>query len=133
MNQKTLRSIRHIVYFIPIFLLLLVIVTHADNPSQGPYNAPCTDCLNTPLSPSLSSIPKFLSAALEAMVRIALPIITVFVVYSGFLFVTAQGNQSKLEDAKRNFFYVVLGALLILSAWILANLIGGTVTQVLGS
>jgi hypothetical protein len=69
---------------------------------------------------------------MTAMVKIAVPIITVFIVYSGFLFVTAQGNQAKLETAKRNFLYSVLGALLILAAWVLAQIIGSTVSELLG-
>ena len=63
---------------------------------------------------------------------IALPIITVFVVYSGFLFISAPGNEAKLSNAKNNFMYVIIGTILILSAWVLATLIGGTVTQLLG-
>ncbi len=78
------------------------------------------------------SFQNFIAAAMSAMVKISLPIITVFIVYSGFLFVTAQGRPAQLETARRNFFYSVLGALLILAAWVLANLIGSTVTQLLG-
>lgn len=113
---------------LPVIALTAAIAVHADS-------TPCTDpskCLTSPLATSLSTIPNFLSAALTAMVKIAVPIITIFMVYSGFLFVTAQGNKSKLETAKLNFFYTILGAVLILGAWILANLIGSTVTQLLG-
>ena len=78
------------------------------------------------------SFQSFIAAAMTAMVKIAVPIITVFIVYSGFLFVTAQGNQAKLETAKRNFLYSILGALLILGAWVLAQIIGSTVTELLG-
>ena len=113
-----------IMFSLPL-LLISGAVAHAD----------CTgsNCLASPLSQSLSSLPAFLSAAFTALVKISLPIITVFIVYSGFLFVTAQGNPGKLEIAKRNFFYAVLGALLILSAWVLATLIGNTLTQIVGS
>lgn len=71
----------------------------------------------------------FIAGALKALALIALPIITLFLVYSGFLFIWAQGNKDKLDDAKRNFMYVIIGALLILGAWILATLIAGTVSQ----
>jgi hypothetical protein len=88
--------------------------------------------LQNPLQPQYGSIAGFIAGALKALVVVALPIITLFIVISGFMFVAARGNQSKLEKAKENFVYVIIGALLILGAWVLATLIGGTVSQVVG-
>jgi hypothetical protein len=88
--------------------------------------------LNNPLSNEFSTVPKFIEGALKVLVMVALPIITVFVVYAGFKFILAQGNPGELEKAKKNFFYVIIGSLLIMSAWILATLIGGTVSQLTG-
>ena len=85
--------------------------------------------LENPLSSNYSSIPEFISGALKVMVMVALPIITLFMVYSGFLFVLAQGNQEQLAKAKTNFVYVVIGAILILGAWVFASLIGGTISE----
>ncbi len=85
--------------------------------------------LCNPLSDSVSTIPQFISGALKVMVMVALPIITLFMVYSGFLFVFAQGNQEQLAKAKTNFVYVVIGSILILGAWVFASLIGGTISQ----
>lgn len=85
--------------------------------------------LNNPLNSNYSSIPQFISGALKVMVMVALPIITLFMVYSGFLFVFAQGNQEQLSKAKTNFVYVVIGSILILGAWVFASLIGGTISQ----
>ncbi len=81
------------------------------------------------LNPAFSTIPGFISGALKVLVIVALPIITLFFVYSGFLFIKAQGNDGELTTAKKNFVYVVLGSLLILGAWVIATLIGGTVSQ----
>lgn len=75
------------------------------------------------------SIAEFIAAALKALVVVALPIITLFIVISGFMFVLARGNEGKLTEAKKNFVYVIIGALLILGAWVIATLIGGTVSQ----
>lgn len=83
--------------------------------------------LKNPLN--FNSIPVFIAGALKALAMIALPIITLFLVISGFLFIWARGNPEELKTARRNFMYVVLGALLILGAWILATLIAGTVSQ----
>ena len=86
-----------------------------------------------PLNPQFSTIPSFIAGALKVLVIVALPIITLFIVIAGFMFVFARGNESKLSEAKKNFLYVIIGALLILGAWVLATLIGGTVTQLVGN
>ncbi len=83
--------------------------------------------LENPLK--FKDISEFIAGALRVLVMVALPIITLFVVYAGFLFVTAQGNVGKLGEAKKNFLYVIIGALLIMGAWVIATLIGGTVSQ----
>lgn len=78
-----------------------------------------------------TSIEKFIEGALQAMVMIALPIISVFVIWAGFMFVKARGKPNEINDAKKNLVYVLVGATLILSAWVLATLIGSTVSQLL--
>jgi hypothetical protein len=52
------------------------------------------------------------------------------VIYTGFLFVSAQGNTEKLQKARTAFFYTVIGALIILAAAAIAELIQGTVDQI---
>lgn len=86
------------------------------------------DLIN-PLNSSLSSIPEFIAGVLKAVVMVALPIITLFIVYAGFKFVSARGNPGGITEAKENFKWVIIGAILILAAWVLATLIAGTVTQ----
>ena len=117
----TLRTTTHIgahVLAVTYFFLTTALAVHAQT-TQGP--------LANPLN--FGSIPEFLAGALKALALIALPIISLFLVISGFLFLTAQGNQQKLDTAKKNFVYVVIGALLILGAWIIATLIAATVNQ----
>ncbi|TSC86483.1 MAG: hypothetical protein G01um10148_469 [Parcubacteria group bacterium Gr01-1014_8] len=79
------------------------------------------------------TIQRFIEGVLKAVVYIAMPIIALFMVYAGFLFVKARGNSGELENAKKNFVYVIIGAILILGAWVFATLIGGTVSQLVGS
>ena len=92
-----------------------------------------TDCapgsLCNPLRPEFSTIPTFVAGALKAVVIIALPVIVLFFVLAGFKFISAQGNPSELTAARKNFMWVVFGALLIMGAWVLATLIAGTVSQ----
>ncbi len=75
------------------------------------------------------TIAKFIEGTLQAIVYIALPVIGFFIVYSGFLFISARGNESQIKKARENFVAVIIGAALILGAWVLATLIAGTVSQ----
>ena len=79
------------------------------------------------------SIERFIEGVLQAIVMVALPIIVAFMVYAGFKYIFARGNVSKIGEAHKNFTYVIIGTILILGAWVLATLIGGTVTQLLGN
>lgn len=79
-----------------------------------------------------ASLERFIEGVLQAVVMIALPIIVAFIVYAGFKYVFARGNSSEITKAHENFKYVIIGTILILGAWVLATLIGGTVTQLLG-
>lgn len=88
-------------------------------------------CLANPL-PNFPTIAKFVEGVLKAVTYVALPIIALFIVYAGFKYVLAQGNPGKIEESHKNFLYVIIGALLILGAWVLATLIGNTVVQLVG-
>ncbi len=92
--------------------------------------AQSTGAFDGPLKSEIKNIPDFIAMALRAMVMVALPIISLFIVYAGFMFVFARGNEGMLSEAKKNFFYVIVGAILILGAWVLATLIGGTISQI---
>ena len=98
-----------------------------------PMAASAEGSLENPLNPEFSSVPAFIAGALKVLVIVALPIITLFVVVAGFLFVFARGNEQKISEARKNFVYVIIGALLILGAWLIATLIGSTVTQLVGN
>lgn len=87
-------------------------------------------CLENPLR--FSSIERFIEGVLQAVIMIALPIIVAFIVYAGFKYIFARGNPGAIGEAHKNFTYVIIGTILILGAWVLATLIGGTISQLLG-
>lgn len=71
----------------------------------------------------------FLASLFKTMIKFMLPILVLFTVYSGFLFVKARGNSDELKVAKQNFLYVVIGAAVVFGAWLIAKVIAGTVDQ----
>lgn len=72
---------------------------------------------------------QFFAKLLELVAFIAFPIVVLFMVYVGFLFVSSQGNPEKLKEAKNYFFWALVGALLVLGAEALSMAIKRTVDQ----
>lgn len=64
---------------------------------------------------------KIIENLAKAVTLIGIPLAAIFIIYSGFLFVTARGNEKKLEDAKNTFFWAVVGTILIIGAWVIAR------------
>lgn len=84
--------------------------------------------LKNPLK--VDSVQDVIKAFMSAIVRVSVPFIVVFFIYSGFLFVTARGNPTALETAKNTFKYTIIGTLLILGAWTITNAIVGTINSI---
>jgi hypothetical protein len=85
---------------------------------------------NTLESPTIyKNVQDFIEAAVRAAILVALPIVALFIVYAGFKYVFARGNEAKITEAHQNFLWVLIGAILILGAWVFATLIGATLGE----
>lgn len=116
--------ILHIVVFA---ILILPMYAFGQNTNGGGR-------LNNPLDPQLSTWRGFISGLLKVLVIIALPIVTLAIVYSGakLVYASNMGKPDDITKAKKGIALTLLGGTLILGAWVIANIIGGTVNQILG-
>lgn len=73
------------------------------------------------------TLQEFAKMILEGIIKIGIPILVLAVIYSGFLFVTAQGKPAEIEQAQNNLKNVLLGAAILFGAWGLAQLVTETV------
>ncbi|MCU0660423.1 MAG: pilin [Candidatus Pacebacteria bacterium] len=96
---------------------------------EGANTITDADKLQNPLGGDVKTIPQFIAKILEIITKIGTPIIVIMIIYSGFLFVWARGNEEKLTKAKSTLMWTLVGAALMLGAWILAQAIVGTVNQ----
>lgn len=71
----------------------------------------------------------FFADLLRLVARIMFPIIVLFIVYIGFLFVTSADNPEGIKKARNYLLWAVVGALLILGAEALSYAIKATVDQ----
>ena len=72
---------------------------------------------------------EFVNSILEVVMKIGIPVAAMFIIYSGFLFVKAQGNEAELTKAKSAFTYAVIGTAILLGSWLLATGIESTITS----
>ncbi|PCI20189.1 hypothetical protein COB64_02665 [Candidatus Wolfebacteria bacterium] len=84
--------------------------------------------INNPIKPD--NLASFVKSILDVVLTIGIPIVALAIIYSGFLFVAAQGKPEKLDTAKQTFLYTLIGAAILLGSWVLAQAIGGTIAEI---
>lgn len=78
----------------------------------------------------VNTIQEAIKLFVNAIVRLAIPVIVIFFLWSGLMFIFARGNPEKIKVAKNMFFYTIIGTLLILGAWTITNALVGTVNSI---
>lgn len=89
-----------------------------------------TTKIENPLGDKIIDIPSFIKAIIEIVLVVGIPIVALAIIYTGFLFVSAQGNPEKLTKAKNSLMYTLIGAVLLLGAFVIAEAIGKTVDEI---
>jgi uncharacterized paraquat-inducible protein A len=83
--------------------------------------------LKNPLA--VSSLQELLVGILNAVIVLAIPIIVLFIIYAGFLYVTARGNVQQTQDATRALTYAIIGGVLIMGAVAIAEIVQNVVDE----
>ncbi len=78
----------------------------------------------------VSDLNNFIVGLLNALIKIGIPIMTVFLVYSGLRLVMARGNETELVDAKKNLLWVIIGAAILLGGWTIVKVLKGTFDEI---
>lgn len=101
--------------FVPV-VLWMPFVTYAASSYQNPITYG-----------GITSIPDLLLALVDLVFLIGVPIIVLFIIYAGFLFVSAGDNEAAIAKARTVFMWTVIGALVLLGAKAISAAIEGTV------
>lgn len=110
-------------------LVVLLVVSHHVSADPG-QNLDLSLKLENPLGPSgVNTISDFVRRLLDIVLTIGIPVITIFIIYSGFLFVTARGKEEAITKAKENLLTTIIGAAILLGAWVLAQALGSTINE----
>ena len=131
MKKTLLSPLLSLLIFFSLTVLVYAQPTSGGNPPTSGGN-PIQFSLDNPFGAN-----KSLFTLMKAIVdNIILPIGGVLAVlafiYSGFLYVTAQGDESKIKTAHKSLLYTSIGTAVLLGSWLLANLICETIGQLGG-
>jgi hypothetical protein len=76
------------------------------------------------------NVGQFLLDIVDVITTLAVPVIAIMIIYAGFLFVTAGGDESQIEDAKSTALYVAIGAAIILGADLIIAVLENTTESI---
>lgn len=94
--------------------------------SATPVSA--TPAFTSPLKDEYNTFSKFTAAVIKTAVNVMLPFVVLGFVYSGFLFVKAQGKPKEIEEAQKAITWSIIGTFILFGAWGFAQIISTTVS-----
>lgn len=75
----------------------------------------------------IDTIPEFLLGLVDIVFLFGMPIIVLFIIYAGFLFVTAGDNEAQITKSRTTLLWTLVGAAVLLGAKVIALAIETTV------
>lgn len=78
-----------------------------------------------------SSISELVTLIVNTIIMILMPIMVLAIIYSGFMFLVARGNEEKLKKAKINLIWVIAGTAILLGARIITAILENTSKEIL--
>lgn len=116
-NFSFVKKTRLVFYTVLLFLPLTGLAVTIPNPfaKTGDPNI------------DIDTVSELLLALFEIVTEIGAVVLAVMIVYTGYLFVVAQGKDAELTKAKESLRWVLIGGALVLGAWVLAEAIGETI------
>ena len=86
--------------------------------------------ISNPLKSEYDTFPKFVAQITKTAVEVLMPFVVLGFIWSGFLFVKAQGNAEGLKQAKSAIFWSIVGAFILMGAYGFAMIIGETISTI---
>lgn len=76
------------------------------------------------------SIPDFIAVIIkEILMPIGGVVAVLMIMWAGFLYVTAGGNETQIKKAHEALTWAVIGAAILLGAWVISAAIQGTINE----
>lgn len=116
-------------------LILPAFVYGADFPTDGSGSPPtdiggASGILRNPISSN--TIAELLGKLLDLFVQIGVVVVTMGIIYAGFIYVTARGDKGKIAKAHTAFYWTIIGSAVVLGAFAIVRVISDTIRGVVG-
>lgn len=117
--KKILAFILPLVFFVPMFVLFA-------------QSGPSGTTIQNPLGPNNTSVQNLLLKIMNLVATVGGIVVVLFIIYSGFKFVTAGSSDSDRTKAKDMFYATVIGGAILLGADVIANVVVNTINTTIG-
>jgi len=108
-----------------LFMLVIPIFTHATT-TESSSNSSGIVTIKNPFK--ADSITGLIEVIINSILKpIGAVVAVVMIIYAGFLFATSRGEPGKITKAREAIQAAVIGAAILLGAWVISEAIQGTV------
>lgn len=86
---------------------------------------------DNPLNTDITDLMTLLETIIQdIIIPIGVIVVVFFIIWSGFLFVTAGGSEEKIKKARTTFTWTMIGAAILLGAWAITTTIEATICEI---
>ena len=139
-----MKKIKNIQFLFLVFVFTFIIPTLASAQPQTNNGNPVSQTDNggqstniklvNPLgnNTTVKTLPDLVQQILRIVLTVGTPLVAIAIIFTGFQFVAAQGKPEALTNAKKSFLMVIIGAAILLGAYVIAEAIVGTINAIRG-
>lgn len=120
-----LKWYKHYIYPVITYFLVFPMTIFAGHGSDPDTSY---DTIDNPLESE--TLKEFLLKVIDIFQTILTPVLVLALIYAGFKFVTARGNERDLAEAKKILLYTIIGIGIVVAAEVIAQIIGGTIQDI---
>ncbi len=81
------------------------------------------DVLDNPQSVTIETLLEILTGIGGTAIRFVFAIALIFLILTGYLFITSMGSEDKMKQAKTSILYLVIGVAVVLGAYLIVRLV----------
>lgn len=108
--------------FLLSFLSMMFFLIYSSVSAEGAGDMPK---LANP-TPAIGTLPILIATLIKIIQMVVIPALVVLLIRSGFLIVTANGDEKKLIEGRSAFIWAVVGSAILLGAYVIAEMIQAT-------
>ena len=83
-------------------------------------------------TPAIGTLFDFITKVLEIVIKISIPVVALAFIWTGYLFVSASGDPTKIKEARGWLLGTVIATAIIFGSIVIANIVQGTMTLIGG-